>query len=125
MHCTVCHAQVYQSCIREFTLHSFLKSHGPLDAFGLERFISNLEVITTARVWGPAEDAAYKDNFLVSLASDGKVGVGVGSGATRQNPWGGSGKPIRVRVEPVCLVVPWAGPEGSKGIAQITRAFLE
>jgi hypothetical protein len=69
---------VYQSFIRHFKLHTYLHSHGPLDAAGLATFIDNLEVIAAAEdTWGPAEDAAYENNFLVSLArSTGKTSIG-------------------------------------------------
>lgn len=73
-----CCLQVYQSFIRHFKLHTYLQSHGPLDAAGLQAFIHNLEVIADADdTWGPAEDAAYEGNFLVSLAgTTGKMSVG-------------------------------------------------
>lgn len=48
-----CCLQVYQSFIRHFRLHTYLQSHGPLDAAGLQAFIDNLQVIAGAGdTWG-------------------------------------------------------------------------
>lgn len=92
------HTQVYQSSITHYTLRTYLASHGPLDGAGLERFIHNIEIVTNATAWGPREDAAYKDNFMVSLA------------ATREKSAVGRGG-ITMHAEPACLVVPWEGPQ--------------
>lgn len=143
-----CWQQVYQCLIRHFRLHTYLQSHGPLDAAGLQTFIDNLEVIAGAGdTWGPAEDAAYESNFLVSLAgTTGKMSVGRArlasgpdldlSASARAQPLKADHKPravssvgaaafaaefnsIHVRMQLECLVVPWTDPAG-KNMTDVT-----